>query len=230
MKLRNPQLIKFVAWLIAGVIRLWMATLRPRLAFLGGERQPTDPRKGRCIYVFWHEAMLFPTRIRMPARVLISKHADGELISQVCQHLGLDSVRGSTTRGGGQALLQMIRSGQNAHLIVTPDGPRGPRRQVQPGVIWLAQLTGLPIVPFGMAYARARRAGSWDRMLLPWPFTRAFGVFGPAFQVPAQAGRVQLEECRAQLEAQLALVTETAEQWARDGLAPDLAAPVRLSA
>lgn len=229
MKLRHPGLIRWCAWMAAGLIRVWMGTVRGRGVFLEGKRHPVDPRKERFIYVFWHEALLFPTKFSMPAHVLISRHADGELIAQACQHLGIGVVRGSTTRGGSGALWEMIRRSQVGHLVVTPDGPRGPRRRIQPGVIQLASLTGLPIVGLGVAYNRAWRAKSWDRFLVPCPFSLASCAVTPALRVPPRLGKDSLEEYRCLLETQLLQATQAAEQWAHQGIKPQVPPPPLVS-
>src|SRR5262245_1025088 len=110
MKLRHPTLIAAAAALAAGLVRLWLGTVRPRLALTGPERHPIDPRRQRYIYVFWHESLLLMTAWwRVKLFVLISHHADGELITRVCRRLGFGVVRGSTTRGGGPALLELVR-------------------------------------------------------------------------------------------------------------------------
>ncbi len=230
MKLRHPRLIALIAWLAAGLVRSWMATVRPRFDLPDSLRHPADPRQHRFIYAFWHEALLFPTRFPVACRVLISQHADGELIAQVIQHLGFGVVRGSTTRNGSAALLKMARGGGDAHLAITPDGPRGPRRQVQPGVVYLAQLTGLPVVPVGIAYDRAWRAGSWDRFLLPRPFTTARCVIAAPILVPAGLDRGQLERFRRQLEDAMTTATAAAERWAETGVRPEASVALKASA
>ena len=89
-------------------------------------------------------------------------------------------IRGSTTRGGSAALLGLIRRAGGSHVVLTPDGPTGPRRRLKPGAIALASMTGMPIVPIGIACPTAWRAGSWDRMMVPLPWATAFYVSGPA--------------------------------------------------
>src|SRR5205807_125625 len=142
-------------------------TVRFRMKFQDGKKHPTDARVERYIYSFWHEALLFPTAFDGRANILISLHADGELIARVCRHLGAGVVRGSTTRGGMAGLMGMILKSRSSHLLITPDGPRGPRRRLQMGVVLLASLTGLPVVPLGLTFAPAWRVSSWDQMLLP---------------------------------------------------------------
>ncbi|GJL66775.1 MAG: hypothetical protein NPIRA05_17460 [Nitrospirales bacterium] len=109
------------------------------------------------IFAFWHgRQVMMPLAYRgKRAYILISQHRDGELIHRIISRLGFRSVRGSTTRGGGAALRQLIRHGRTgADLVVTPDGPRGPKWKVQEGVIHLARMTGLPIVPVTAAYSK----------------------------------------------------------------------------
>jgi lysophospholipid acyltransferase (LPLAT)-like uncharacterized protein len=220
MKLRNPWLIKLAGLLASWLIRLWMGTLRYQVANLGDDEHPADVRARRFLYAFWHEAMLFPTAFRAKVHILISHHADGELIAQTCRHLGAKVVRGSSNRGGAQALLQLFTISKSTHLLVTPDGPRGPRRRVQLGLIFLASHTGLPVIPCGVAYRQAWRARSWDRFAVPRPGTTAYGVFGAAVVVPAKLDRKGLEKHRDLVEQRMLEVTAAAERWARGGPRP----------
>jgi lysophospholipid acyltransferase (LPLAT)-like uncharacterized protein len=220
MKLRHPALIRFVAFVAALVIRGWMSTLRVRIVCRDGKVHPTDPRKERCIYAFWHETLLAPTVRKARVRILISTHADGELIAQVCRFLGLGVVRGSATRGGALALHQLIDGDERSHLVITPDGPRGPRRQLKVGIVYLASRTGLPIVPIGVGYSKAWRARSWDRFALPRPFSAMYGVIGPAVHVPPGLDRDGLEHYRRLVEDTCLSATADAERWAaRSGAA-----------
>lgn len=117
-------------------------------------------REGKSvIFAFWHgRQLMMPLAYRGKlAYILISQHRDGELIDRVISRFGFRSVRGSTTRGGNAALRQLIRYGRTgADLVITPDGPRGPQGTVQEGVIHLAKMTGLPIVPVTVAYSKKK--------------------------------------------------------------------------
>jgi lysophospholipid acyltransferase (LPLAT)-like uncharacterized protein len=214
MKLRDPRLIRAAAVLAAWVIRAWMATVRVKVVNLDGDDHPADADVARYIYAFWHESLLAPVRFRARVRVLISKHADGELIALAAQRLGFGVVRGSTTRGGGGALVELWDCSRRAHLVFTPDGPRGPRRRVQPGVIVLASRSGLPVVPVGIGYARAWRARSWDRFAVPRPFSACVVVAGPAVRVPPDLGRDALDDYRRRVEGGMLEATATAERLA----------------
>jgi lysophospholipid acyltransferase (LPLAT)-like uncharacterized protein len=227
MKLRNPRLIRLVAFLGAVVIRLWMKTIRVEIDDGGQHLAPDDPAiEGRYIYAVWHEAILFLTRWKMRAKiqVMISQHADGELIAQVCKYLGVDVVRGSTTRGGAAALYGMIQQGEDSHMLVTPDGPRGPRRHAQAGAVYLAARTGLPVVPVGVGFRNAWRAKSWDRFAVPKPFSSIVAVAMPILHVPAEVDRDTITEYRLELEKRMLAATAAAETWA-EGRKPQTMAP-----
>jgi lysophospholipid acyltransferase (LPLAT)-like uncharacterized protein len=220
MKIRHPWLIKTIAFVAAKLLRVWLWTVRYRYEVHGQHVHPDDPEiEGRFIYAIWHEALLFPAGRRWKGNmhVLISQHADGELITQVANHLGFNAVRGSTTRGGVPALRGMLEKAKDSHLMVTPDGPRGPRRQVQPGVVYLASRTGLPVVPVGIGYRRAWRARSWDRFAVPYPCTAGIAVAGPVVRVPPDADRDELETYRLRLEEAMLAATAEAENWAGSG-------------
>ena len=218
MKIRNPRLIRVVAFLAAVLIRTWMATVRYRLINRDADTHPADADQSRFIYAFWHESLLAPVRFKARVRVLISKHADGELIAQAAQWLGVGVVRGSTTRGGGEALVELWDRSTRSHLIFTPDGPRGPRRRIQPGIIIMASRSGLPIVPLGVAYTRAWRAKSWDKFAIPKPFCRCYFVAGEAIRLPENLDRAGVEHYRALVEARMCEVTQDAERQANPGM------------
>lgn len=218
MKLRDPRLIRLAAVIVALAIRVWMATVRVRLVNRDAADHPADADRARYIYTCWHEALLAPVKFRARVRVLISKHADGELIAQACGHLGYGVVRGSSSRGGGEALVELWDCSRKSHLLFTPDGPRGPRRRVQPGVIALAARSGLPILPVGVGFRHAWRARSWDRFALPRPFTTCICVSGEAVRVAPTVGREGLEYYRNLVEERMHAATEEAERLARGGV------------
>jgi lysophospholipid acyltransferase (LPLAT)-like uncharacterized protein len=214
MKLRSPWLISVVAALAALVIRLWIGTIRARAVSLDGRQHPTDPATEKYIFVFWHDGLLAPLVIRTKVRVLISEHADGELIAQVCKHLGFGVIRGSSARGGLRALLEMIRTAhQPAHLGITPDGPRGPRRELQAGTIMVASQTGIPVLPFGVGFSRVWRAPSWDRFAVPCPFSTLVGVVGEPIHIPANLSKDDLRRWKTHVQDRLNELTAQAEAW-----------------
>jgi lysophospholipid acyltransferase (LPLAT)-like uncharacterized protein len=228
MKIRRPALIKAAGFAGAWLVRGWMGTLRCRYRALGPEVEPHRVIDGRrFIYAMWHENLLLPAYCyaRANVRVLVSQHADGQLLAEVCRHLRIPVIRGSTTRGGVEAVRRMLRAGREAHLAMTPDGPRGPRRQVQPGLVYLAARTGLPVVPVGVGYDRPWRLRSWDRFAVPRPWSRANCVTAEPITVPADADREELERYRLRVEDALGRVGRAAERWAETGRVPGLPAP-----
>ena len=131
-------------------------------------------QRNALIIVFWHgQQLMMPLAYRgKGAHILISQHRDGELISRIVKRFGFGSVRGSSTRGGSLALRQLIRLGRSGtDLIVTPDGPKGPRQVVQKGVMYLAQATGLPIMPLAFACSKKKsfRVGTNSSYLYHFP-------------------------------------------------------------
>jgi lysophospholipid acyltransferase (LPLAT)-like uncharacterized protein len=223
MKLRHPLLIRLMASLAAPLLRSWVGTVTyrfsPECRWVHPESEHVT---GRFIYAIWHEALLVPAGVKSPRPVvaLISRHADGELIAQVCRWFGVRAVRGSSRRGGAAALRELIEEHARSHILVTPDGPRGPRRCVQPGAVYLASCTGLPIVPVGVGFSRAWRAPSWDRLALPWPGSTVYVVVHPPVSVPGQLNREGLTPYCQQLQQAMDQATLRAERWAQTGRLP----------
>jgi lysophospholipid acyltransferase (LPLAT)-like uncharacterized protein len=170
----------------------------------------------RIILVFWHNRlMMAPFFYRgRGLKILISHHADGELIRRVMLRFDFGSVRGSTRRGGAEAFRELLRSvGKGYDIVITPDGPRGPRYVVQKGVIELARHTGLPILPVTYSTRHSFRCPSWDGFLIPRPFTRGVFVWGHPFRVARDADPAQREISRAALEASLRRMTRVADSF-----------------
>lgn len=212
MKLSDYLLLRVVPFLGAGLIRFVERTMRIETV----ARPPWEEFEGKkegIIFAFWHNRLfLMPYASRgKEVAVLISQHRDGEMISRTMSYFGFSSVRGSTTRGGGQALRQMpglLAEGKD--LAITPDGPRGPVYRVQPGVIQVARLSGSPIFPITFASDRYRSFNSWDRFRVPKLFSRGVFVWAPALWV----GRSDdLEEKRRELEESLKEITSRADSW-----------------
>jgi lysophospholipid acyltransferase (LPLAT)-like uncharacterized protein len=215
MKLRNPRLIHLLGLLAAFLVRLWMGTLRYRIISADGQAHPTDARRQRYIYALWHEDILFPTRFHERVHALVSQHADGELVAQICKGLRYGVVRGSATRGGMAALLKLLRASRRTHLVLTLDGPRGPRRHVQTGLVYLASRSELPVILLGVGYSHAWRAHSWDRFAVPCPWSEAVCVTAPPLMVPPGLDRAGLEHYRRRIEDQLLAATAAAERLAQ---------------
>lgn len=190
--------------LAAVVIRLLY--LSQRREILGQERlQPLWDEGRRVIFCFWHDQLLLLIKsYRGPgARILISASRDGELIARTMRHFGYDAVRGSSSRKGRAAfrnLLELAR--QPWDLAITPDGPKGPRHLLKPGVVELARLSGRPVVPLSLACSRGHRFASWDRFLLPYPFGRTIFSYGePLYFTPGEASAAFTTRLQEAMEA-----------------------------
>jgi lysophospholipid acyltransferase (LPLAT)-like uncharacterized protein len=203
----------------AGGLRAWMSTLEYQALFYDPNVDPVHGVGGPRIYVFWHEYILIPLYMRGHCNLtmLLSKHKDADILFHVAHHMGFECVRGSTYGGATEALLELSRRGQHMHLAITPDGPRGPRRQLAQGPVYLASKLGLPIVPFGMGLDRPWRARSWDRFAIPRPGSRARAVVGPEIHIPPGLTRPELEQRRVGVETLLNSLCDEAESWATSG-------------
>lgn len=202
----------------------WLAALYIRLVRLTGRWRTVGAdelyaRIGRgepVIGCFWHGRLLM-IRYLWPrgrsAHVLISQHRDGRLISDAMHHLGIETVTGSSSRGGSgalRAMLALLKRGES--VFVTPDGPRGPRMRVAPGIIRLAQMSGVPVYPGTCSVSRRRILSSWDRFMLALPFCRGVYVVGEPLTVPRDADDAALERAREELERRLNAITAEADR------------------
>jgi lysophospholipid acyltransferase (LPLAT)-like uncharacterized protein len=159
---------------------------------------------------------------------LISQHQDAEWLSQAARYMGFKTVRGSTNRGGVAALREMFRKSRKMNLAITPDGPRGPRRRLAPGPVYLASRLGLPLIVTGLGYDQPwRNPWSWDRFALPRPISRARAVVSPRVHIPPDLDRAGLENCRVAVERLLNRLTAEAERWAESGTRLDCQQSVR---
>ena len=157
-----------------------------------------------------------PLLAQEPAAEEDGPYEQMQILARAMQHLGWGIIRGSTTRKAVPALMRLLREDRR-HICITPDGPRGPRRTMAPGPIFLASRLGLPLVCMGYGYDRPWRAKSWDRFAIPRPFTRGRAVFGPPLRVPANLDRDGLERYRVYFERLLNWLTDEAEAWATSG-------------
>jgi lysophospholipid acyltransferase (LPLAT)-like uncharacterized protein len=172
------------------------------------------------IYAFWHGRQIFLPYLHRGDRIrpLISQSRDGELVARVCRSFGLDPIRGSTSRGGMGALLELQSAVESGDRVgVTPDGPRGPLQQVQSGALFAAQKTGAPIVPVAFGARRKWIFGSWDRFMVPAPFNRIAIAYGEPLSIgPADSLESRAVDLKAALDAVAAKADAAAEGMTRD--------------
>jgi lysophospholipid acyltransferase (LPLAT)-like uncharacterized protein len=171
------------------------------------------------IFTLWHGRLLPLSWFHRAWNLvtLISASSDGEYIARVVQRWGYDVVRGSSSRGGGRALRELIgqlRAGRS--VAVTPDGPRGPRERLKPGVLVAAQLTGLALLPVSAGADHAWWFEGWDRFMVPRPFARVRILYGEPVFVPRDADAGQLDEITRTVETAVSGLTTQAEAELRD--------------
>jgi lysophospholipid acyltransferase (LPLAT)-like uncharacterized protein len=204
-----------VVWAVrVGLFALRVLARTWRMQAYGAESYQNLRRQAKPFaFAFWHGGLL-PLVWRHRGEgtsVLVSLHKDGEIIARVCEALGLRTVRGSTTRGGGRALLGLVRELEAGYEVaVTPDGPKGPRHHFAPGALMAAQRAHAPVVPIGVHCSRAWHLKSWDRFMIPKPFARIVVVYGDPAYVAGSTPREATEEI-GRFEALLAQVMEAAE-------------------
>lgn len=215
------------SFLIWALVALVARTCRVRVV-AGGEHLDRLCRAGGAsVIAFWHDRLFFASPFLSrwligrgyPLSVLISPSRDGELGAGVGVRLGARVVRGSSSRGGREAVRGMLReAAEGRGLVVVPDGPKGPARRAKPGVLTLARLARAPLVPLAWAADRSWRLGTWDRMEIPKPFARVAVAVGTPVEVPRgeareaarDGGDVDADPRLAALEASLAALDRTA--------------------
>lgn len=214
-KILQSRVTMAIACFVAALyIRLVRYTGRWRIE---GEAIPESFRESGKPFIlsFWHGRLLmmpYCWRRTDLVNMLISGHRDGRLISQTVKHFDIDSVVGSTTRGGAQAMRSLIRLIRDGGIVgITPDGPRGPRMRVGEGAVALARLAGAPVIPATFAASRRRVAGSWDRFVLALPFSRGVFLWGEPLEVPRDADAGALEHKRLELEEAMIDLTARAD-------------------
>ncbi len=211
MKLRKPWQRKLASLAGAAMIRSLGVTWRVEI------RWPDKILPG--FYMFPHGQILLATWTHRGKGypILIGTHRDGELIAAIAQRFGYVPIRGSSTRGGSRAALEILRKWRGTPVAITPDGPRGPRGSVKPGLVQLAGIAGVPLVPMSFVAHRKKQFDSWDRFTLPGPFARILSTFGEPLFVPpdvdeAAAEALALEAGRRLLETE-ALAESEVSRW-----------------
>ncbi len=206
----------WMSLLPAGAVLTRLLGRSLRYAFINYETEQRLRRTGEPILAIWHSQLLFFVYYYRDQAipVMMSRSADGEILARLANSLGFFPVRGSSSRGGMAAFREVVRllkEGRGTGFA--PDGPRGPRCLVQPGIIELARASGRPILPASFAARRRVVLNSWDRFVVPLPFSRAVVIYGEPLEVrPDDDG----EAARLALEEQLIAINRRAEAtWSR---------------
>jgi hypothetical protein len=199
------------------LLRSLAATWRVRETDDGGDVGPPRSRLEPAIYALWHAELLPLMMSYAPAGMatMISHHGDGEIASAVVRALGSRVVRGSSSSGGGAALREMVRLGREGWpLAITPDGPRGPAGRCKSGVVRLAAQSGLPIVPVAARPVSGWRLDSWDRFIVPGPFTVIHVEFAPPIRIPEYVPDAELPGWLGRVDEALRAASESCRRRA----------------
>lgn len=215
-----------LCWLGSQYIRLVHAS--GRWAVEGGEIPRAHWDQGKpFILSFWHGRILMMPYCwdrRVPIHMLISQHRDGQIIARTVSHFGIDTIAGSSSKGGSAALRAMLKALKAGECVgITPDGPRGPRMRASEGIVQVARLSGLPIIPCVFSSARRRVLGSWDRFVVALPFSRGVFVWGQPINVTAGDS---VEELRQRVEQDMNRLADRADTLM--GQSPIAPAPVEV--
>lgn len=190
MKFGDRLLLMFVPFIASRMMRLLNLLLRKET--LGEDHLRSTWERGEQVIIsFWHD-QLFLLVFGYPgkhAKLLISSSKDGELLARTMKYFDQDTVRGSSSRGGRAAFKEMLDLGkEKVDIVLTPDGPKGPRRELKDGVIQLARLSGRPVMPMAFVCSHGHRFKSWDKFLFPYPFGRGVYSFGEPLYFDKQEG------------------------------------------
>ena len=171
----------------------------------------------KFLLCFWHGRLLMMPHcwnVNKPIHMMISMHEDGRLISDTVARLGIRTIAGSTSKGGVSALRSMVRTVRNGEYVgLTPDGPRGPRMRAQEGIVTIARLANIPVIPVGYASTNSKALGSWDRFITTFPFGRGVFVWGEPIEVPQTTDKFVLEKTRQKIENATNAVTNEADRF-----------------
>lgn len=188
---REERKLRWIVRLGTMLVRLLALTWRIEIRHDAGWRAVRAAGRP-VIFSLWHGQMLPPlwTHRGEGVAILISEHRDGEIIARIGKALGHATVRGSTTRGGGRALVSLVRTlNEGRDIAVTPDGPKGPAGKYAPGALVAAQRANAPIIAIGVEASRAWRLRSWDRFMIPKPFAKVVVAYCEPVWVEADSPR-----------------------------------------
>lgn len=213
---------RFSLWIISWASYLAISLIGPTLRYsISWEEPPSLPGaiyEKPVIYSFWHRSVFASAWLwrKVGFAVMVSRSFDGEYIARTIGKLGFVAVRGSSSRGGARALLALRRQlEQNASVVFTIDGPRGPRYVAKPGPVLLSRASGLPMAAFYVALSDAWVLNTWDALMIPKPFSKALVRVSAKIQVSGEADDAQMAESHRQLQAALERVTGFAEEHVR---------------
>jgi len=227
MKVTSPWLLKLAARSLTGAIRTVFRTCRvetlPEGALWRIGYEQDEPSE-YFLYSIWHDLLLFPIfgRECRNMAALVSGHRDGSVLADLMQRLEINIVRGSTSRGGARAVRALMAGAERRHISITPDGPRGPRRVMKSGIVYLASRMQRAIIPTGYSASRSWSIrGSWTDLRVPQPLSIIYLLGGEPIRVPADLSRGGIEHYRQIVQREMDRLCELAERLARGELVPE---------
>ncbi|MDP2960250.1 MAG: lysophospholipid acyltransferase family protein [candidate division Zixibacteria bacterium] len=219
MSLKEKMFLSFVS--ILGPLFILLLGKSLKIKWIGKENlKPIREENGKVLYAFWHGRMLILSysHRRKKIQVLISQHRDGEIIARIIERLGFGTVRGSSSHGGYKAILQMANKAKDGYdLAITPDGPKGPAFQVQPGTACIAQRSEIPILPITNSAEKVWTLKSWDRFIIPKPFSKVVIIIGKPIYIPGELTSEQIDLKNLELQENLNRLTEKADNYFKSG-------------
>lgn len=217
MTVIKKLLIKYVIPPI-GMLIIYLLGITYRKEVVGAESEQSLIRKDiNPIYALWHGRLLYlPFLYRWQEKLysLVSPSTDGEIIARTLRMFGVRAIRGSSYKSGSKAFRELIRIVRDKGLVfITVDGSRGPVFKVQKGILHLAKISGKPILPITYGAEKAHVFKSWDRFIIPHPFTRVVVIYGEPVYVARDLSEEEIEEKRIELEKSLTEMTDKADQY-----------------
>lgn len=202
-KKMNPLLLNVIITLATLIVRLLGITWRYKLI--------NNPPEGRVIYASWHRNLLplFLLHKNQGIAVLVSQSQDGELIAAPSRKLGYNVVRGSSNKGGGKAIREMVRYSKEVNLGLTPDGPKGPVKEIKEGLVFLAKVTGLPVVLVSVDVNKEKIFNSWDKFRLPLPGAKIKVLYGEKIYIDKKK---DTKEAVIELESEMQMLEKQVSQ------------------
>ncbi|MEY3457261.1 MAG: hypothetical protein RL215_418 [Planctomycetota bacterium] len=220
MKIRSRILNIALSWIATLLLRLLFLTVRIRHFHVAPDATPYKKPQGKVRYTFsmWHDQIVLAVFSQRTWNLagLISQHRDGGYLADSVRIAGIQPVRGSTSRGGLEAVREIL-SLPDLHLAMTPDGPRGPRRQMKDGILYIASRSERPLVPAGMATSNAWHVpGNWTDLTIPKPFSTAVLIAGTPVLIPKELEREQMPHWSEALTAEMHRLDELAQRILRN--------------
>ncbi|MBM79998.1 MAG: hypothetical protein CMJ78_05325 [Planctomycetaceae bacterium] len=217
MKIRSPLIIKPAAWIVVTFLKAIFGSLKNHFHVAEGTN-PYDPdTTEKFLYCIWHDEFLVPSFAgKSKVAALVSRHSDGSFLSSAFECVDIKPVRGSTSRGGAEAIRQLLDSVDDRHICITPDGPRGPRHELKQGIIYIASKSGRRIVPSAYVSEREWRIkGNWTDQMIPKPFSNLHLFTGEPIAVPPDLSREDIDHYMELVQKEMDRLNELCQRTIR---------------